>query len=353
MAEYTTQPLTPPLKSHAPRPSWRTGFLLWIPAFLLVITILLPVGYLVVRALGGEAAIWDLVFRVRNLEILWNSLVLAISVTFASIGISLPIAWLTTRSNLPFKRGWALLTALPLVIPSYIGAYLFVSAMGPRGIVQGWLEVLFGIERIPSLYGFPGALYVLTMLTYPYILLSLRAALSGMDPAVEEAARSLGHTPWQTFLRVTLPQLRPALAAGSLLVVLYALRDFGAVAILRYDTFTRAIYIQYQSSLDRSAAAVLSLILILLTLIILGLETRKSTSTRLYSSSSHVRPPSIVPLGKWKWPAMLFCGAIALVALIFPALNLVYWLVRGVQSGEQISSLWRPSWNSLSVSPAK
>ena len=352
MAEYTTQPLTPPLKSHAPRPSWRTGFLLWIPAFLLVITILLPVGYLVVRALGGEAAIWDLVFRVRNLEILWNSLVLAISVTFASIGISLPIAWLTTRSNLPFKRGWALLTALPLVIPSYIGAYLFVSAMGPRGIVQGWLEVLFGIERIPSLYGFPGALYVLTMLTYPYILLSLRAALSGMDPAVEEAARSLGHTPWQTFLRVTLPQLRPALAAGSLLVVLYALRDFGAVAILRYDTFTRAIYIQYQSSLDRSAAAVLSLILILLTLIILGLETRKSTSTRLYSSSSHVRPPSIVPLGKWKWPAMLFCGAIALVALIFPALNLVYWLVRGVQSGEQISSLWRPSWNSLSVSLA-
>ena len=352
MAEYTPQTLTPPLKYRTPRPSWRTVFLLWTPAFLLVIAILLPVGYLVVRAFSGETAIWNLVFRARNLEILWNSLILALSVTLASIGISLPVAWLTTRSDLPFKRGWALLAALPLVIPSYIGAYLFVSAMGPRGMVQGWLEALFGIERLPSLYGFPGALYVLTLLTYPYILLSLRATLSGMDPAIEEAARSLGHTPWQTFWRVTLPQLRPALAAGSLLVILYTLRDFGAVAILRYDTFTRAIYVQYQSSLDRSAAAALSLILILLTLIILGLETRQATSTRIYSSSTRVRPPDTVPLGKWKWPAVLFLFGLVMSALILPALNLAYWFFRGILAGEQIASLWRPSWNSLSISLA-
>ena len=312
--------------------------------------ILLPVVYLVIRAFSGNSSLWELVLRPRNLEILWNSLVLAFSVTLASIALALPLAWLTTRTDLPYKRSWALLTALPLVIPSYIGAYLFVSAMGPRGLVQGWLEVLFGIERLPSLYGFPGAVYVLTLLTYPYILLSLRAALVGMDPAIEEAARSLGRTPWQTFWHVTLPQLRPALAAGSLLVILYTLRDFGAVAILRYNTFTRAIYVQYQSSLDRSAAAALSLILILLTLILLALETRTQIATRQDSANPRVRPPAIVSLGKWKWPALLFCGAVSLAALFLPAVNLGYWLVRGLQAGERISSLWGASWNSLSVS---
>ena len=351
MAEYSTQSsLNQPWRYRAPRPSWRSVLLLWIPAYGLVAAILLPVLYLVIRAFSGEATLWELVFRIRNLEILWNSLILAFSVTIASIGIALPIAWLTTRTDLPYKRGWALLTALPLVIPSYIGAYLFVSAMGPRGLVQSWLETLFGIERIPSLYGFPGALYVLTLLTYPYILLSLRAALAGMDPAIEEAARSLGHTPWQTFWRITVPQLRPALAAGSLLVILYTLRDFGAVAILRYNTFTRAIYVQYQSSLDRSTAAALSLILIGLTLILLGLETRTQITTRLYSSSSRVRPPTILPLGKWKWPALLFCGGVSMAALFLPAANLAYWLLRGLQAGERITSLWGASWNSFSVS---
>ena len=349
MTEYTTQRLKPAWEYRAPRPSWRAVFLLWIPAYLLVAAILLPVVYLVFRAVSGQAAIGDLIFRPRNLEILWNSIILALSITAASIVISLPMAWLTTRTDLPFRRGWALLTALPLVIPSYIGAYLFVSAMGPRGIVQGWLETLFGIERIPSLYGFPGALFVLTLLTYPYILLSVRAALAGMDPAIEEAARSLGHTPWQTFWRVTLPQLRPALTSGSLLAILYALRDFGAVAILRYNTFTRAIYVQYQSSLDRSAAAVLALILILLTLILLALEIR-THATHRYRSTSRVRPPTIIPLGKWKWPAILFCGGVAMAALILPAVNLAYWLVRGVQAGERITSLWGLSLNSFSIS---
>lgn len=350
LAEYAPPSLPQPLPYRAPRPSWRTVGGLWIPSVLLAISILLPVGYLVLRAAQGETSIWALVFRVRNLEIIWNSLILAFSVTAASIAIALPLAWLTTRTDLPFRRGWALFTALPLVIPSYIGAYLFVSAMGPRGIVQGWLEGLLGIERIPSLYGFPGALYVLTVLTYPYILINLRAALAGMDPSIEEAARSLGHSPWQTFWRVTMPQLRPALTAGSLLVILYTLRDFGAVAMLRYDTFTRAIYVQYQSSLDRSAAAALALILIVITLILLAVETRWQMSVRQYSTSSRVRPPAIMALGKWKWPALVFCTGIVLSALILPAVNLGYWWVRGIRAGEAMGSLWEVSWNSFTIS---
>jgi iron(III) transport system permease protein len=205
---------------------------------------------------------WAWLLRVSTLEIIGRTLLLAFGVSLVSILLSIPMAWLTARSDLPFKRFWSIIAPLPLVIPSYVGAYLFVSALGPRGLVQGWLEPLTGIQRLPDIYGFWGALLVLSLLSYPFVYLPVRAVLHRMDRSTEEAARSLGHSPWRTFWRVTFPQLRPALASGSLLVALYVLRDFGAVSILRYSTFTRSIYIQYQSSFDRVSAALLALVLV-------------------------------------------------------------------------------------------
>ena len=194
---------------------------------------------------------------------------------------ALPLAWLTIRTNLPARRLWSILTALPLVFPSYVGGYAFVAMMGPQGIVQGWLEPM-GIERLPSIYGLPGTAWVLTIFTYPYLLLSIRAGLRNLDPALEEAARNLGYGPWQTFRRVTLPALRPAIAAGSLLVSLYVLSDFGAVSIMRYNSFTRVIYIQYLSSFDRSLAALLSLVLVAMTIMLLFTAQRFQGRQRLY-----------------------------------------------------------------------
>ena len=130
----------------------------------------------------------------------------------------MPLAWLTVRADLPFQRAWLVVTALPLVIPTYVGAFAFVAAFGPRGLLQQALAAPFGIERLPEIYGFPGAWLALTLFTYPYVLLTVRAALGRLDPALEEAARGLGLRPWAVFWRVTLPQLRPAIAAGGLLV---------------------------------------------------------------------------------------------------------------------------------------
>jgi ABC-type sulfate transport system permease component len=198
---------------------------------------------------------------------------------------------------------------------------------------------------------FPGAFLVLTILSYPYILLSIRAALQGMDPALEEAARSLGCSPWRTFWRVTIPQLFPAITAGGLLVALYVLRDFGAVSILRYDTFTRVIYIQYQSSFDRSAAALLSLFLIVMTLGILAFDRWSRGRMRYHRSpSGGTRPHPIVRLGRWRWPALLLCGSVVIMGLIIPAGVLIYWLARGIAAGEQIASIWPAARNSLLVS---
>ncbi|RMF05926.1 MAG: iron ABC transporter permease, partial [Chloroflexi bacterium] len=262
------------------------------------------------------------------------------------------LAWLTVRTDLPGRRFWSLATILPLVIPSYVGAFTLVSALGPRGLVQGWLEPL-GIERLPSIYGFPGALLALTLFTYPYILLSVRAALRGLDPSLEEAARSLGRTPWQVFREITLPHLRPSIAAGALLVALYTLSDFGAVSMLRFDSFTRAIYMQYSASFDRSTAAVLALLLVALTLVILVGEQKMRGKARYYrSSSGTVRPAAPVKLGRWRWPALAFCGLVTLLALAMPLGVIGYWLVRGLNAGQALSLRPDVAFNSVSASGA-
>lgn len=315
--------------------------ILYLLAFLIAAAVLLPILYLVVRAAEAGPAVWGRIFSAATLQIILRTGGLALSVSAMTAAIAVPFAYLTTRTDLPMRRLWTILAPLPLVIPSYIGAYLFISTMGPRGLLQGVLETTLGIQRLPDLYGFTGAFFVLSLLNYPLVYLTVRAAFLRLDPATEEAARSLGRTPWQTFWQVTFPQLRPALAAGGLLVALYVLRDFGAVSILRYDTFTRVIYIQYQSTFDRAAAAALALVLVALTLLLLYGEVRsRGRAHDRQASLQAARPPRITSLGLWKWPALLFCSLVILFALLMPSSTLLYWLVRGVLAGEQISGLW-------------
>lgn len=322
-----------------------------MPAAIAAGIVLLPIVYLLIRVLGAETAPWDIVFRTYTLRVLARTIGLAVTVTAASAAIAIPLAWLTVRTNLPYRRVWTVLTVLPLVIPSYVGAYLFVAALGPRGMLQGVLENVAGVQRLPEIYGFPGAFLVLVLLNYPYTLLSVRAGLQGIDPSLEEAARSLGYGPWKTFWRVTLPQLRPALAAGSLLVALYVLRDFGAVSIMRYNTFTWVIYVQYQSSFDRTTAAALALVLVVITLGVLIFETRVRGRNRYHRTSiGAARRQRIVKLGRWRWPALIFCGIIVGIALVLPAGVLLYWLVRGLLAGEQLASLWLATKNSITAS---
>lgn len=317
-------------------PSVATGALVAVAVGVGLLS-LVPAVYLVVR--GSEAGITrmvDIATEGRTFALLVRTGVLALTVTAASVAISVPVAWLTVRTDLPWRRAWVVLTALPLAIPTYVGGYTFVAALGPRGIAQGWLEPL-GVQRLPSIYGFPGAFLALTLFSYPYVLLTVRAALRRLDPSLDEASRSLGSGRLKTFVRITLPQLRPAIVAGSLLVALYALHDFGAVSLLRFDSFTRVIYTQYRGSLDRSAAAVLGLVLMAVTLVIVTAELRtrgRAAYHRLHGGGARAATP--IPLGRWRWPAAAACGLLVLVALVLPLGVITYWFVRGTSSDEPL-----------------
>ena len=184
----------------------------------------LPLVYLVVRAAGSGKA-WEVLTRSSTGELLLRTIALVLAVTAAAALIGVTLAWLVVRTDLPFRRLLGVLVALPLVIPSYVSALCLLGAFGPRGLLQRLLSGPFGIERIPEIYGFAGAFAALTLSTYPYVYVLVAASLRRRDPALEEASLGLGRSQAQTFLHVTLPGLRPSIAAGSLLVALYTLSD--------------------------------------------------------------------------------------------------------------------------------
>ncbi len=306
-------------------PAW-----LSLAGILVAACAVLPAAYLFVVVAGDLGDALETAFSSRTLAVVLRTVALTVSVTAAAIAIALPIAWLTVRTDLPARRLWTVLCTLPLVIPSYVGAYLFVAALGPNGMLQDAL----GVESLPSIYGFFGAWLVLTLFTYPLVLIPLRGALRRIDPQLEDAARAMGRRPLDVFRSVVLPQLWPVLAAGGLLVALYVVSDFGAVSLLRFDSFTREIYVAYRSSFDRTAAASLGAVLVILMLGMLLLSSRLRSSKVVYRlGPGALRPARPYPLGRWRWPALAFCATVVAIAFVLPVGVLLYWASEGVASG--------------------
>ena len=330
----------------------RPAAALLLPALVVALACAVPPAYLLVRAGQSPAVAWEALRALSTLRLVWNTAALALATTALAIALALPIAWLTVRTDLPGRRLLAVLAALPLAIPSYIAAMLAVSAFGPRGLLQDALAPL-GVERLPSIYGFWGATVVLALFTYPYLLLTLRPAIAGLDPRLEELSHGFGYGRFTTFRRVVLPQLRPALAAGGLLVALYAISDFGAVALLRYDSLTRALFVRYEAGFDLSGAAALALVLVSLALTLVAFELWTRGRTRYdhaHGSARAARQVAPAPLGRWRWPAFACVAAVLVLALATPVGLLGYWLVRGIGAGEAMRGVLGPALDSLLAS---
>ena len=322
-----------------------------IPTIFTAIIMILPLLYLITRSIEASADTWISLFSIRSLQTLGRSLLLMSTVTLMSLIIAIPLAWCTARTNLPMRKIWTILVILPLVMPSFIAAFLFTSALGPKGLLQNLLEKPFGVKELPGLEGLIGATIVLALLSYPYIFLAIRGSINNIDPSIEESAKALGKNSLKVFTTITLPHIKPALIAGSLFVALYTLSDFGAVSMMRYNTFTWTIYQQYGSVIDRSASAALSIALVSTALIILILEQNirgKEKNHRIGSGSS--RKPKIINLGFWKYPITSFFVLIISAALIIPVSILVFWLFRGILNGESITLSLSTVLNSVIVS---
>jgi iron(III) transport system permease protein len=312
----------------------------------------LPAVYLLVRAADATSETWDVILRPATAWLFVRSLGLAAAVTAASVAIGVPLAWLVTRTDLPARRLWATLFALPLAFPSYVFALALSGSFGDRGMLAAVLAP-FGVDGLPSISGFPGAFLALSLLCFPYVYLVTTAGMRGLDPSAEEASRTLGMSRWETFRRVTLPLLRPSIAAGALLVALYTLHDFGAVSLMRFETFTQAIFVQYRSAFDRTPAAVLSLFLIALAILILAIEQRARGRARYHRPNAAAsRPPTVVALGRWRWPAVGISTGVVVASLVMPVLVLGYWLARGVRAGVPLDVAWSAAGGAIGLATA-
>ncbi len=307
-----------------------------------------PAAYLVIRNFTADADPANLLFSERTLGPLRRTVILATLVSLSTAMLGTGLAWVTTRTDLPARRLWRVVLVLPLVYPTFLGAAALVRTLNPGGLVNDLL-VNIGIERTPALQGLWGAWLVLTLLTYPYVFLPVSARFAQLPGSIEQSARLLGNSPWAVFRQIVLPQATGSVAAGTLLVFLYTISDFGAVAILRYDTLTRSIE---TNQLNRPVALALSLILLMLAGVVVLAE--RFAQRRRITTTTSVRADNVasVPLGKARPIALVFVGLTALLGLAAPLAAILEWSIRGlsqgrtlrVDSGDVVSVTWNTLW---------
>ena len=270
--------------------------------FLLAFLFSFPGIYLVWRNFTEDSDPLSLIGTKRILTPLWRSVALAFAVALTTALIGTLLAWLTSRTDLYGRKVWRVILPIPLVFPTFLGAAAFIRTMNPGGLTNRFFSSI-GIEQTIEMRGFFGAWLVLTLFCYPYVYLPVAARFRQLPRSLEESARVLGKSPITTFTRVVLPQAGPVIAAGTLIVFLYTISDFGAVQLMRYDTLTRAIFMSQLA--NQSVALALSLILLLLAGVIV-------ISERLFSRVTFKMDESLIgePLeyshGKWKKPAIFF-----------------------------------------------
>lgn len=255
-------------------------------------TVLVPVGYLVMRAseLGLDGA-RTVLLRPRTAELAGNTVRLAAVVTVAAAALGVGLARLVTSA---VSRGRSVLIGLlaaPLAIPSYVAGFV-------------WTRLFPGFE------GFWAAALILVLACYPLVLLPAAAAFTGMGRGQEDAARTLGLGPVAVFARVTLPRVWPACAGGSLLVALYAISDFGGPAVVRYEPFTVGIYNAYNGAYDRSTPAIYGCVLAVVAIALAAAERgmRRDAPSAATAERPTARSGAV---GAWVVSAVVLLAGIA------------------------------------------
>jgi iron(III) transport system permease protein len=290
----------------------RAGWLVYV-GIVIALGLLSP---LVLVALDARQAGWTeihrVLFRSRSRQLLVNTVELSVVVVTAAAVIGTAAAWCTERCTLPLRRLWTVLLVLPIAIPDFVAGYAWHSIR-------------------PTFTGLWAAALVMTLSTYPLIYLPVAAALRRADPGVDEVARSLGLGRAETFRRVTVPQIRPALIGGSLVVVLTLLSEYGAFEIVHFQTFTTEIFTEFQ--FDQAAASALAVPLVLLGLLVLTGESRIGRRGRTSRTASQAaRMARRRRLGYATAPVLAALSALVALAVGVPIGTLIYWMQRSERS---------------------
>jgi iron(III) transport system permease protein len=278
---------------------------------LAALLVVIPVVVTIVQAFeGGWGAVRTALAARSTGTLVLHSLEVAAVATPLCATVGVAAAWLVERTRLPGRRLWAVLFVAPLTIPAFVTSYAW-AGLGT------------------SLQGFAGAAGIVAFTYYPIVYLLVAVALRGLDPALEETGRSLGLNGRQVFFRVVLPQLKPALLGGMLLVVLDALIEFDAFVGLKFQTFSFDVYAQYQLGFSASGAAALSFASMLLCVAVLFGEAQlRGNANYTRVSGGARRVPERQELGRATIPALLVCAAVVAISDGIPVGMLIHWFTQ-------------------------
>lgn len=301
------------------------GWRLPVLAFALLVTVPLVFIFSSISSPSGE--IIEHIKSTLLAELLRNTFYLVAGVSAGTLLLGVGLAWLNSIYEYPGRRffGWALM--LPLAMPAYVMAFVFLGLFDFMGPVQGLLREFLGARAtLPDVSSHGGVIVVMSLVLYPYVYLLTRNAFMTQGSRFLEVSRTLGYGPVSSFFKVMLPVARPWIASGLLLVVMETLADFGTVSIFNYNTFTTAIYKAWFGFFSIEAAAKLSSILVVLALVVLVVEQKSRKAMRYSLSGRDSASPRTIKLrGIWKWGAFAVSSMVFLVAFLIPVGQLIAW----------------------------
>ena len=318
---------------------------LWsLGAILIGLAVVAPIVAILWMALAPSENVWPHLAATVLPRYLSNTAIMAVSVAVIAAMVGTGSAWYVAMYRFPGSRWleWALL--FPLAIPAYVGAYALVDFLEFSGPVQTGLRGFFGWDSARD-YWFPeirsrwAAVIVLAAALNPYVYLLARTAFREQSGGIYEVARALSSGPFARFWRVGLPLARPAIAAGTAIVMMETVSDFGVVEFFAVQTLTTGIFTTWLELGNAGGAAQLSLVILGLVLLLVGLEKASRSKSRFYQGARHQRPIETLRLTGWHgWVATALCVVPFAVGFVLPigvigwhaAVNAEGWLAPGL-----------------------
>jgi iron(III) transport system permease protein len=276
---------------------------------ILVAATFIPLGYIAWSVASiGPSRVYELVVRPLVGELLVNTVGLVVVTVPICVVLGVGAAWLVECTDVPGRACWRPLFVAPLAVPAFVNSYAWVSV-------------------VPTLHGFWAGVLVSALSYFPFVYVPAAATLRRLDPAIEESARSLGSGPVAVVFRVVLPQLRLAILGGGLLIGVHLLAEYGAFAMLRFSTFTTAIFEQFQATFNGAAGSTLAAVLVMLCLVLLVAEATargNARFARIGSGTQRIAAPH--QLGTKTIPAVVVLALVTALALGVPAWTVLRWL---------------------------
>ena len=280
-------------------------------------------------------------------RVLPTTLVLALVVPALAGVLGVAAAWLVAVHDFPGRRLLEILLIVPLAIPAYLLATVYIGWLDFAGPVQTLLRGWFGEGAgLPPIRSTGGAAITLALALYPYVYLLARGAFASQGQRALEVGQSLGMSRWQGFWRVGLPMARPWIAGGLLLVMMETLADFGAVAAFNVDTLTVAIYQAWFALFSLPTALSLASVLLLVAGVV-ALAERRTRQMRGYTAAG-AQARRVRLRGAAAWSASALLGALVVIAALGPLAQLLVWALEHAADFDQ--RYWMFAGNSLSLS---